>query len=105
MTAKSVEMLLLSKKIEIEKICVNDSLKRKIKADAAIAVGGDGTVLYAARFLVGSSIPILGINAGGLGFLSGIEPKEFKIFAEDFINVRLKKVKITLLVVFRNIFF
>ncbi|MCK4935585.1 MAG: NAD(+)/NADH kinase [Elusimicrobiales bacterium] len=97
LTTKSVEKLLLSKKIEVEKICVNDSLKRKIKANAAIAIGGDGTVLFAARFLVGNIIPILGINAGGLGFLSGIEPKEFKSFAEDFINGRLKREKRNLL--------
>jgi NAD+ kinase len=97
LTTKAVEKFLLSKKIKVEKICVNSSLKRKIKADAAIAVGGDGTVLYAARFLVGNMVPILGINAGGLGFLSGIEPKEFKDFAEDFVNGRLKKDKRILL--------
>ena len=65
-TTKSVEKLLLAKKINVEKISVNDSLRKKIKADAAIAVGGDGTVLYAARFFAGNTIPILGINAGGL---------------------------------------
>ena len=97
LTTISVEKVLLSKKVEVEKICVNDSLKRKIKADAAIAVGGDGTVLYAARFLVGNKIPILGINAGGLGFLSGIEPKDFKSLVDDFINGRLKKDKRNLL--------
>ncbi|MCG2726654.1 MAG: NAD(+)/NADH kinase [Elusimicrobia bacterium] len=97
LTAKSVEKFLLSKKIEVEKIRVNDFLKRKIEADAAIAVGGDGTFLYAARFLAGNSIPILGINAGSLGFLSGIEQKEFKGLAEDFINGRLKKNKRSLI--------
>ena len=97
LTAKLVEKLLLSKKIKVEKICVNDSLKRKINTDAAVAVGGDGTVLYAARFLAGNGVPILGINAGGLGFLSGIEPKEFKGLSEDFINGRLKKDKRNLL--------
>lgn len=104
LTAKSVERLLLSKKIQVEKICVNMSLNRKIKADAAISIGGDGTVLYAARHLIGTFTPVLGVNAGGLGFLSGIEPAEFKGLVGDFLNGRLKKFKKNLLAVkiFRN---
>lgn len=41
-----------------------------------ITIGGDGTILNAARMLYGTGIPILGINMGHLGFLSEIEYKE-----------------------------
>jgi len=45
------------------------------KCDVLVAVGGDGTVLSAARIACGMEIPIAGINAGRVGFLAeyGIE--------------------------------
>jgi NAD+ kinase len=42
------------------------------KVDVALALGGDGTVLYTARALHGSDIPIMGINLGSLGFLTSV---------------------------------
>lgn len=44
--------------------------------DAVVSVGGDGTVLRAVRLLDGAVKPILGINAGHLGFLTGVGPGE-----------------------------
>ena len=41
--------------------------------DLVIVVGGDGSLLGAARFLAGQC-PVLGINRGGLGFLTDIQP-------------------------------
>jgi NAD+ kinase len=46
------------------------------KARFAITLGGDGTILRAARMLAKSKIPILGIHMGGLGFLSEAELHE-----------------------------
>lgn len=40
------------------------------KSDVMIAVGGDGTMLHAARLAGRSETPILGINSGRLGFLA-----------------------------------
>ena len=37
-----------------------------------LVIGGDGTLLAAARMLVGSNIPLLGINLGTLGFLADV---------------------------------
>ena len=45
-------------------------------ADLAIAIGGDGTMLYASRLARENGTPILGVNRGRLGFLADITPDE-----------------------------
>jgi len=45
-------------------------------ADLVIAIGGDGTMLYASRLVAGKDVPLLGINRGRLGFLADITPGE-----------------------------
>ena len=42
------------------------------EADLAIVVGGDGTMLFAARNLVHSGVPLAGINQGRVGFMTDI---------------------------------
>jgi NAD+ kinase len=44
------------------------------RADLIIAIGGDGTLLYAARLVAGHAVPLLGINRGRLGFLTDVSP-------------------------------
>lgn len=46
------------------------------EADLAIAIGGDGTMLYASRLVSAFGIPILGVNRGRLGFLADVLPDE-----------------------------
>jgi NAD+ kinase len=46
------------------------------QVDVALALGGDGTVLYTARALHGCDIPIMGINLGSLGFLTSVSDTE-----------------------------
>ena len=44
--------------------------------DLIIAIGGDGTMLYAAGVARGHDVPLLGVNRGRLGFLADITPDE-----------------------------
>lgn len=44
--------------------------------DIVIAIGGDGSVLRAAQYAVPHQKPVLGINAGRLGFMAGLEVHE-----------------------------
>ena len=54
--------------------CAVDQLPER--ADMIVAMGGDGTLLRAAAQVHPHSTPILGVNLGRLGFLSGAEPRE-----------------------------
>jgi NAD+ kinase len=44
--------------------------------DLIIAIGGDGTMLYAGKFARESGVPLLGVNRGRLGFLADVSPDE-----------------------------
>jgi NAD+ kinase len=65
----------------------------KMKVDVIITIGGDGTIL---RTLQGTDLPILGVNAGVLGFLTEVQPDEVataitRLLAKKYsIDTRLK---------------
>lgn len=61
------------------------------KFDMVVVLGGDGTILRAARSVAEFKVPILGINMGHLGFLTAVEVSEFEEAIE---KLSLKKYKI-----------
>ena len=59
------------------------------KSDLLLAIGGDGTVLSAAHMALGHDTPILGVNAGRVGFLAETRVEDLtqtldSLFAGDF---------------------
>ncbi len=52
---------------------INDAVRT---SDIVIAIGGDGTILRCAKFLMGTDTKLLGINTGTLGFMAGLEADE-----------------------------
>jgi NAD+ kinase len=53
-----------------------DEAQLCVQADLVIAIGGDGTMLYAGRLARDTKTPVLGINRGRLGFLADVTPDE-----------------------------
>ena len=61
------------------------------RCDLVIVVGGDGSMLGAARALVDYDVPLLGVNRGRLGFLTDVVPEDIEIklgevFAGEFVK-------------------
>ena len=54
--------------------------------DLIISIGGDGTFIKTINFIRDSNVPVLGINAGRLGFLSNISKNNIREALESFKN-------------------
>lgn len=52
-----------------------DEAELAARADVILAIGGDGTMLHAARRVADHDVPLLGVNLGRLGFLTDILPE------------------------------
>ncbi|HEU4791992.1 MAG TPA: NAD kinase [Flavobacterium sp.] len=65
--------------------------------DMLISIGGDGTILRAVTLVRNSGVPILGINAGRLGFLATVQKENIAAFMQLVIDKKYKISKRTLL--------
>lgn len=65
--------------------------------DILISIGGDGTILRAATLVRDSGVPILGINAGRLGFLATVQKDNIPEFMQFIIDKKYSVSKRTLL--------
>lgn len=61
--------------------------------DMAVSLGGDGTVLFAARKCAKNKIPIFPVNLGQFGFIASVQKNEWKERLEDFLAGKLTVVK------------
>jgi NAD+ kinase len=52
--------------------------KKLVGCELVIVLGGDGTILHAARISAFDNIPIIGVNFGRVGFLTELEPDELE---------------------------
>jgi NAD+ kinase len=56
------------------------------RVEAAVVLGGDGTILRAAEVTIAQDIPLLGINLGHVGFMAEVEKPSIAAIAESIIN-------------------
>ncbi|HUQ52103.1 MAG TPA: NAD(+) kinase [Gammaproteobacteria bacterium] len=70
-----------------------DERELATRSDLVIAIGGDGTLLHAARNVAARKVPLVGINRGRLGFLTDVSPEHMldaldAILAGDYLDER-----------------
>ena len=67
------------------------------QCDLVIVLGGDGTMLNAARSLVNYEVPILGVNLGRLGFLADVSPSEIPHSLDEVLAGQFREARRSLL--------
>jgi NAD+ kinase len=60
------------------------------EADLIVAIGGDGTLLFAAQLALARDIPLIGVNRGRLGFLTDVLPDEMIANVDDVLAGRYR---------------
>ena len=83
----ALEVLLTSKNLHFEKFTI-DSMKKGV--DFVFIIGGDGTLLKAARFYSKEFVPVFGINLGRLGFLSQTNESELSKSVDSILGGKYK---------------
>jgi NAD+ kinase len=71
------------------------------EADIAIALGGDGTLLRTLAKLLGTRVPVIGVNFGRVGFLASIMPDRLeedleRVFRGEYRAVELATLEVQL---------
>src|SRR5688572_3718862 len=60
-------------------------------ADLVVAIGGDGTLLYAARLVAHRDLPLIGINRGRPGFPTDVLPQDIRASVDAAIEGRCER--------------
>ena len=87
-----VELLLPDE--EVEKHGVGEPEPDLTSADIAVVLGGDGTMLRALQRFLGTTVPVIGVNLGRVGFLASINPDALeeglvRVFGGEYVVVEL----------------
>jgi NAD+ kinase len=78
----------LKDKAEVVAVCHISECRAELlkEIDFAVVLGGDGTIISAARTLSEARVPVIGVNMGKLGFLAEFSAAEFKKWYGDIIS-------------------
>jgi len=82
----------------VELAPLEPGLETDPSCDVAVALGGDGTMLRALHRFLGTSVPVIGVNFGRIGFLTSIDGSELeaglaRAFAGDYKVVELATIQ------------
>ena len=77
---EEIKKELLSRNITVDTFLLKDKSGNTAGTnyDVAMCLGGDGTVLFAARTMSPLGVPIFPVNLGTFGFIAGIQPQEWQ---------------------------
>src|SRR5437764_9363570 len=65
--------------------CACEPEKLAAGLDLAVSLGGDGTMLRTVELVAKEGVPVLGVNAGRLGYLTELEPAQLGEALERFL--------------------
>jgi NAD+ kinase len=93
---RGVELLLADDELEKHGLGSDDG--DPTTADIAVVLGGDGTMLRALKRFVGTSVPVIGVNLGRVGFLASVGRDELeeglgRVFSGEYEIVELPAVE------------
>ncbi len=87
----------LKRLYRVEVFDFDGTLPEELDLDLAVVLGGDGTLLGAARYLAPRGISAVGINLGRFGFLAGCDASRCVSVVEGALSGRLKAVSRSML--------